>query len=158
MNSSSQIGSQEPNSQSKKLSNMLIAPKNINQSKSTNKFNLFQSKQYAPVAPVAQKRDLPPPVAPAPKKVVVPIESDSSKPVPRFVAPVEPVVSEILSADSSDEDSDENEFNVDNQIYCMFEQVKRSKNKWKFIFKNGVMHVNGKDNLLFQKATGDAEW
>jgi len=36
-------------------------------------------------------------------------------------------------------------------------QINRSKNKWKFHLKDGIMNVNGKDQL-FMKATGDAEW
>jgi len=156
---SSQIGSQDSNSSRTLLStimpNVPTAPKGA----TTNRFQNFKAKRYTTVDTVTppQKRD-PPPLSPVPKKVAVASASDSFVPVPKFVAPVEPEVGETLSSDSSDEDSETNEFNVDNQIFCMFEQVKRSKNKWKFVFKNGVMHVNGRDHLLFQKATGDAEW
>lgn len=36
-------------------------------------------------------------------------------------------------------------------------QITRSRNKWKFHLKDGVMNLNGKD-FVFQKAVGDAEW
>ena len=36
-------------------------------------------------------------------------------------------------------------------------QINRNKNKWKFHLKDGIMNLNGKD-LVFQKASGDAEW
>jgi len=42
-------------------------------------------------------------------------------------------------------------------IICWILQINRSKNKWKFHLKDGIMNVNGKDQL-FTKATGDAEW
>ena len=36
-------------------------------------------------------------------------------------------------------------------------QITRSRNKWKFHLKDGVMNLSGKD-YVFQKAVGDAEW
>ncbi|KAI2805994.1 Transcription initiation factor IIA subunit 1 [Blomia tropicalis] len=36
-------------------------------------------------------------------------------------------------------------------------QITRSRNKWKFHFKDGIMNLQGKD-YVFQKAVGDAEW
>lgn len=51
--------------------------------------------------------------------------------------------------------------------YCIFvvaliliiisHQIHRTKNKWKFYLKDGVMSIEGKDHV-FAKATGDAEW
>lgn len=38
-----------------------------------------------------------------------------------------------------------------------FHQIHRSKNKWKFSLKDGVMSFEGKDHI-FSKAIGDAEW
>lgn len=38
-----------------------------------------------------------------------------------------------------------------------FLQITRSRNKWKFHFKDGIMHLKGKD-YVFLKAVGDAEW
>ncbi|NXA76212.1 TF2AY factor, partial [Thryothorus ludovicianus] len=48
-------------------------------------------------------------------------------------------------------------FDTDNVIVCQYEKIHRSKNKWKFYLKDGVMSIEGKDHV-FAKATGDAEW
>ena len=40
---------------------------------------------------------------------------------------------------------------------CDTLQINRTKNKWKFTLKDGIMNLNGKD-YVFQKLTGDAEW
>ncbi|NXD21272.1 TF2AY factor, partial [Spelaeornis formosus] len=48
-------------------------------------------------------------------------------------------------------------FDTDNVIVCQYEKIHRTKNKWKFFFKDGVMSIEGKDHV-FAKATGDAEW
>ncbi|KAG8126387.1 putative Transcription initiation factor IIA subunit 1-like protein [Naja naja] len=37
------------------------------------------------------------------------------------------------------------------------ENIHRSKNKWKFHLKDGIMNLNGRD-YVFSKAIGDAEW
>ena len=36
-------------------------------------------------------------------------------------------------------------------------QVCRVKNRWKFLLKDGVMHINGHD-YIFNKSTGEADW
>jgi transcription initiation factor TFIIA large subunit len=36
-------------------------------------------------------------------------------------------------------------------------QINRSRNKWKFYLKDGIMSIGGKD-YVFQKSNGDAEW
>lgn len=36
-------------------------------------------------------------------------------------------------------------------------QITRTRNKWKFYFKDGIMNLGGKD-YVFQKSNGDAEW
>lgn len=36
-------------------------------------------------------------------------------------------------------------------------QIHRSKNKWKFHLKDGIMNLNGRD-YVFSKSIGDAEW
>lgn len=36
-------------------------------------------------------------------------------------------------------------------------QINRSRNKWKFYLKDGIMNLAGRD-YIFQKANGDAEW
>ncbi|KAI0224621.1 Transcription initiation factor IIA subunit 1 [Lamellibrachia satsuma] len=58
--------------------------------------------------------------------------------------------------DISDEDPTEL-FDSENVVVCQFEKINRSKNKWKFTLKDGIMNLNGKD-YVFQKLTGDAEW
>jgi transcription initiation factor TFIIA large subunit len=64
-----------------------------------------------------------------------------------------------LSSLSSDEMSDDDEAmeQTEHQIVCAFESVKRTKNKWKFVLRNGVMHIDGED-YLFNKMLGDGEW
>ncbi|OXB59829.1 hypothetical protein ASZ78_014477 [Callipepla squamata] len=48
-------------------------------------------------------------------------------------------------------------FDTNNIIVCQYEKIHRSKNKWKFFLKDGVMSFDGKD-YVFAKAVGDAEW
>ncbi|NXS86026.1 TF2AY factor, partial [Erpornis zantholeuca] len=48
-------------------------------------------------------------------------------------------------------------FDTENVIVCQYEKIHRTKNKWKFYLKDGVMSIEGKDHV-FAKATGDAEW
>ncbi|XP_074061689.1 TFIIA-alpha and beta-like factor isoform X2 [Macrotis lagotis] len=48
-------------------------------------------------------------------------------------------------------------FDTDNVIVCQYDKIHRSKNKWKFYLKDGVMCFGGKD-YVFAKAIGDAEW
>ncbi|XP_066034190.1 TFIIA-alpha and beta-like factor isoform X2 [Chamaea fasciata] len=48
-------------------------------------------------------------------------------------------------------------FDTDNVIVCQYEKIHRTKNKWKFYLKDGVMSIEGKDHV-FAKAIGDAEW
>ncbi|XP_074434996.1 TFIIA-alpha and beta-like factor isoform X1 [Larus michahellis] len=48
-------------------------------------------------------------------------------------------------------------FDTDNVIVCQYDKIHRSKNKWKFYLKDGVMSFEGKDHV-FAKAVGDAEW
>ncbi|XP_066234404.1 TFIIA-alpha and beta-like factor [Saccopteryx leptura] len=48
-------------------------------------------------------------------------------------------------------------FDTDNVIVCQYDKVHRSKNKWKFYLKDGVMCFGGRD-YVFAKAIGDAEW
>ncbi|XP_015712334.1 TFIIA-alpha and beta-like factor isoform X2 [Coturnix japonica] len=48
-------------------------------------------------------------------------------------------------------------FDTNNVIVCQYEKIHRSKNKWKFFLKDGVMSFDGKD-YVFAKAIGDAEW
>nr|KAF6429674.1 hypothetical protein HJG59_009022 [Molossus molossus] len=48
-------------------------------------------------------------------------------------------------------------FDTDNVIVCQYDKIHRSKNKWKFYLKDGIMCFGGRD-YVFAKATGDAEW
>ncbi|KAI6186368.1 hypothetical protein M3Y98_00125300 [Aphelenchoides besseyi] len=59
--------------------------------------------------------------------------------------------------DQSDEEDLETLFDSENVVVCQFEKVNRARSKWKFILKDGIMHLNGKD-YCFQKCTGEAEW
>ncbi|XP_037947709.1 transcription initiation factor IIA subunit 1-like isoform X2 [Teleopsis dalmanni] len=58
--------------------------------------------------------------------------------------------------DVSDEDSTDL-FDTDNVIVCQYDKITRSRNKWKFYLKDGIMNIAGKD-YVFQKSNGDAEW
>ncbi|XP_053606187.1 transcription initiation factor IIA subunit 1 [Plodia interpunctella] len=61
---------------------------------------------------------------------------------------------------SGDDVSDEEPgdmFDTDNVVVCQYDKITRSRNKWKFYLKDGIMNLAGKD-FVFQKANGDAEW
>ncbi|XP_075676671.1 uncharacterized protein LOC142645129 isoform X1 [Dermatophagoides pteronyssinus] len=58
--------------------------------------------------------------------------------------------------DVSDEDPVEL-FETDNVVVCQYDKVTRTRNKWKFYFKDGIMNLKGKD-YVFSRALGDAEW
>ncbi|XP_037321949.1 TFIIA-alpha and beta-like factor [Pungitius pungitius] len=48
-------------------------------------------------------------------------------------------------------------FDTDNVIVCQYDKIHRSKNRWKFHLKDGVMCYGGRD-YIFSKAVGEAEW
>ncbi|KAF6204811.1 hypothetical protein GE061_018973 [Apolygus lucorum] len=48
-------------------------------------------------------------------------------------------------------------FETDNVVVCQYDKITRTRNKWKFYFKDGIMNLSGKD-YVFQKSNGDAEW
>ncbi|EEB16759.1 transcription initiation factor IIA alpha chain TFIIA p30, putative [Pediculus humanus corporis] len=58
--------------------------------------------------------------------------------------------------DVSDEDVSDL-FDTDNVVVCQFDKITRSRNKWKFYLKDGIMNLSGKD-FVFQRSNGDAEW
>lgn len=60
---------------------------------------------------------------------------------------------------SSDDVSEEDPalFETDNIVVCQYDKITRSRNKWKFYLKDGIMSLNGKD-FVFLKANGDADW
>lgn len=59
--------------------------------------------------------------------------------------------------DVSDADGTEESFETENVIVCQYDKITRSRNRWKFHLKDGIMNLNGED-FVFQKANGDAEW
>ncbi|NXO22522.1 TF2AY factor, partial [Cisticola juncidis] len=63
----------------------------------------------------------------------------------------------LNSGDDVSEQDTADLFDTDNVIVCQYEKIHRTKNKWKFYLKDGVMSIEGKDHV-FAKATGDAEW
>ncbi|NWV56605.1 TF2AY factor, partial [Daphoenositta chrysoptera] len=63
----------------------------------------------------------------------------------------------LNSSDDVSEQDIADLFDTDNVIVCQYEKIHRTKNKWKFHLKDGVMSIEGKDHV-FAKATGDAEW
>lgn len=68
-----------------------------------------------------------------------------------------------------DDDDDEDDKDVDaegydesgtmdeNVVLCQYEKVNRTRNKWRCVFKSGIIHVNGQD-YVFSKANGEFEW
>ncbi|XP_067379902.1 TFIIA-alpha and beta-like factor [Channa argus] len=48
-------------------------------------------------------------------------------------------------------------FDTENVIVCQYDKIHRSKNRWKFHLKDGVMCYGGRD-YVFSKAVGEAEW
>lgn len=58
--------------------------------------------------------------------------------------------------DVTDEDASDL-FETENVVVCQYDKITRSRNKWKFYLKDGIMNIGGKD-FVFQKSNGDAEW
>ncbi|XP_053730488.1 LOW QUALITY PROTEIN: TFIIA-alpha and beta-like factor [Synchiropus splendidus] len=48
-------------------------------------------------------------------------------------------------------------FDTENVIVCQYDKIHRSKNRWKFHLKDGVISYRGRD-YVFSKAVGEAEW
>ncbi|KAK3710401.1 hypothetical protein QZH41_012321 [Actinostola sp. cb2023] len=72
----------------------------------------------------------------------------------------EPPPEEDEPLNSEDDDSDDGAtdlFDTENVVVCQFEKIARSRNRWKFHLKDGIMNVKGKD-YIFHRATGEAEW
>lgn len=59
--------------------------------------------------------------------------------------------------DPDDLDQTSEDPKTDDLVLAQFEKVSRTKNRWKCILKDGVMHLNNKD-ILFSKATGEFEF
>merc|ERR1712071_205780 len=61
---------------------------------------------------------------------------------------------------SEDDVSDEDPgvlFETENVVVCQYDKITRSRNRWNFHLKDGIMNINGRD-YVFQRANGDAEW
>lgn len=72
----------------------------------------------------------------------------------------EPAGADDEPLNSGDDVSDEEPgdmFDTDNVVVCQYDKITRSRNRWKFYLKDGIMNLAGKD-FVFQKANGDAEW
>lgn len=67
----------------------------------------------------------------------------------------EPLNSEDDVSDA--EDTNDKLYEVDNVVVCQYDKITRTRNKWKFHLKDGIMNLNGKD-FVFCKCNGDAEW
>ncbi|TYJ58362.1 hypothetical protein B9479_000908 [Cryptococcus floricola] len=70
---------------------------------------------------------------------------------------------DVIDSDLDDSD-DENRGDVEAEdeddvdiVFCVYDKVQRVKNKWKTVFKDGMIHLNGKD-YLFAKCNGEFEW
>ncbi|XP_065225003.1 transcription initiation factor IIA subunit 1 isoform X2 [Planococcus citri] len=63
----------------------------------------------------------------------------------------------LNSEDDVSEGDNTDLFDTDNVVVCQYDKINRSRNKWKFYLKDGIMNLSGRD-YIFQKANGDAEW
>lgn len=63
----------------------------------------------------------------------------------------------LNSDDDVSEDDPSDLFDTENVVVCQYDKITRSKNRWKFHLKDGIMNLQGKD-FVFQKALGDSEW
>ncbi|XP_036305392.1 transcription initiation factor IIA subunit 1-like [Pipistrellus kuhlii] len=67
---------------------------------------------------------------------------------------------EEMPLNSDDDVSDEEGeklFDTEHVVVCLYDKIHRSKNKWRFHLKDGIMSLQGRD-YIFSKAFGDAEW
>lgn len=71
-----------------------------------------------------------------------------------FVEDVEPLNSD--DDDLINENADEL-FEADDIIVCQYENIVRTRSKWKLLLKDGIMNLNGKD-YVFNKASGETEF
>ncbi|XP_023223862.1 TFIIA-alpha and beta-like factor [Centruroides sculpturatus] len=63
----------------------------------------------------------------------------------------------LNSDDDVSEEDPSDLFDTDNVVVCQYDKITRSRNKWKFHLKDGIMNLRGRD-YIFQRAMGDAEW
>ncbi|WOO76780.1 Transcription initiation factor IIA large subunit [Vanrija pseudolonga] len=96
--------------------------------------------------------------------------ADEHHPVPLPEPRVEPNAAGLLPGDEiidSDLDDSDDELRDDDEgedgdgeidiVFCVYDKVQRVKNKWKTVFKDGMVHINGRD-YLFAKCQGEFEW
>ncbi|ANB12408.1 Toa1p [Sugiyamaella lignohabitans] len=57
-----------------------------------------------------------------------------------------------LNSAAEDEDDDGGMI-----MLCLYDKVQRVKNKWKYVLKDGVANINGKD-YVFSRGSGESEW
>jgi transcription initiation factor TFIIA large subunit len=90
-----------------------------------------------------------------PGPAYAPRTAHPSLPQPPARAPVEEDP-EAINSDLDDPDEDdvdeEETANMRDIAFCTYDKVSRVRNKWKCTFKEGMMHINGKD-YLFNKCT-----
>ena len=55
---------------------------------------------------------------------------------------------------SADEEEDDEGGMI---MLCLYDKVQRVKNKWKYVLKDGIANINGKD-YVFSRGTGESEW
>ena len=73
------------------------------------------------------------------------------------------LINSELDDDDDDEDHDDDNENEEagtmdeNVVLCQYEKVARTRNKWRCVFKSGLIHVNGVD-YSFSRANGEFEW
>lgn len=71
--------------------------------------------------------------------------------------------SDGINSDLDDSDEDQDSYAEDEDLengmimLCLYDKVQRVKNKWKYVLKDGIANINGKD-YLFARATGESEW
>jgi len=63
----------------------------------------------------------------------------------------------LCSDDDVSDDEPTELFETENVVVCQYDKISRTKNKWRFILKSGVMNIDGRD-YVFSKATGGADW
>lgn len=67
-------------------------------------------------------------------------------------------VEDELGSDLDDETDDaDDDKEADNLLLSLYEKVSRTKNKWKTIFKSGIVSIEGRD-YAFNRLLGEFEW
>lgn len=62
------------------------------------------------------------------------------------------------NSNTGDADSEEGGANLkENILLCLYEKVHRTRNKWRCVFKEGILHLDGQEYCL-NKINGEFEW